>query len=225
MNYGRHICNTLKAIRRQIAETNEIKYEPRECHHEGDCAGTCPACEAEVRYLEGEISKRRRLGRAVALTGISAGLAALQGCSLFKAVQPPLAGIPVMPPEQQAQQLAAVDTITTDSIRPLKGEEKVLDGVVEESAHFRGGDKALQEYLKANLRMPDEECVQGRVVVTFTVEKNGSISNAKVIKSLSEACDKEALRLVNSMPKWHPSKQLGEAVTTKYTLPITFRSE
>lgn len=227
MKQGRHICNTLKAIRRQIAEANDIKYEPRECHHEGDCAGTCPACEAEVRYLEGEIGKRRRLGRAVALTGISAGLAALQGCSLFKVVQPPLAGIPVMPPEQQSEQqaqqlLAAADTITTDSIRPLKAKEMVLDGVVEESAHFRGGDKALQEYLKANIRMPDEECVTGRVVVTFMVEKDGSISNAKVVKSLSPACDAEALRVVNNMPKWNPGKQLGQCLRTKFTLPIPF---
>lgn len=224
MKQGRHICNTLKAIRKQIAEVNDIRYEPRECHHEGDCAGTCPVCEAEVRYLEGEISKRRRLGHAVALTGISAGLAALQGCSLFKAVQPPLAGIPVMPPEQQAQQLAAVDTITTDSIRPLKGEEKVLDGVVEEMPHFRGGEKGLQEYLKANLQYPDED-VQGRVIVTFMIEKDGSISDAKVVKSLSEGADKEALRLVNNMPKWAPFKQLGKTVRTKYTLPIIFKAE
>ena len=226
MKQGRHICNTLKAIRRQIAEANDIKYEPRECHHEGDCAGTCPACEAEVRYLEGEIGKRRQLGRAVSLVGISAGLAALQGCSLFKVVQPPLAGIPVMPPEQQAelqaqQLLTATDTITTDSIRPLKTREKVLEGVVEEAPHFRGGDQALQEYLKSNLQYPDE-CV---VIVTFMIEKDGSISEAKVIKSLSEACDKEALRLVNAMPKWNPGKQLGKAQRTKYTLPITFMAE
>ena len=229
MNYGRHICNTLKAIRRQIAEANDIKYEPRECHHEGDCAGTCPACEAEVHYLEGEIGKRRQLGRAVSLVGLSAGVAALHSCGLFRAFQPPLAGIPVMPPEQQAeqqaqQQLVAADTIATDSIRPLKAREKVLEGVVEEAPHFRGGDQALQEYLKSNLQYPDE-CVHGRVIVTFMIEKDGSISEAKVIKSLSEACDKEALRLVNAMPKWNPGKQLGKAQRTKYTLPITFMAE
>ena len=49
---GKSTCKTLKAIRRQIAEANDIKYEPRECHYEGPCLGTCPACEAEVRYLE-----------------------------------------------------------------------------------------------------------------------------------------------------------------------------
>jgi TonB family protein len=236
MKQGRHICNTLKAIRKQIAETNDIHYEPRECHHEGDCAGTCPACEAEVRYLEGELSKRRRLGRAVSLVGISAGLAALQGCGLFRVFQP-TAGIPVMPPEQQAkQQLVAADSteemqvmskppiITTDSIRPVKNDEKVLDGIVEEMPQFPGGDEALMEYMKKNIRYPDE-CVQGRVIVSFTIEKDGSISGAKVIKSVSQEADKEALRLVNNMPKWIPGKQLGEPVRTKYTIPVVFRLE
>jgi TonB family protein len=111
---------------------------------------------------------------------------------------------------------------TVDSIQPVKADEKVLDGVVEESAHFRGGETALQEYLKANIRYPDGECVQGRVVVSFNIGKDGTISNAKVEKSLSPAYDKEALRLVNAMPKWHPGKQLGQAVDTKYVLPIIF---
>ena len=236
MKQGRHICNTLKTIRKQIAEANDIRYEPCECHHEGECAGTCPVCEAEVRYLESEINKRRRLGRAVSLVGISAGVAALQGCGLFRIFQP-TAGIPVMPPEQQAQQqLVAADStqelmvmgespiIATDSIRPVKNDEMVLDGVVEEMPHFRGGEKGLQEYLKANLQYPDED-VQGRVIVTFMIEKDGSISDAKVVKSLSEGADKEALRLVNNMPKWAPFKQLGETVRTKYTLPIIFKAE
>ena len=235
MKQGRHICNTLKAIRRQIAEANDIKYEPRECHHEGECAGTCPVCEAEVRYLEGELSKRRLLGRAVSIVGISAGVAALQGCGLFRVFQP-TAGIPVMPPEQQTQQLAAADSteelmimgeppvITTDSIRPVKNDEKVLDGIVEEMPQFPGGEKALQEYLKANLQYPDED-VLGRVIVSFMIERDGSISDAKVVKSLSEGADKEALRLVNKMPKWEPGKQLGEPVRTRYTIPVIFKSE
>ena len=226
MSYGRHICNTLKAIRRQIAEANGIKYEPRECHHEGDCAGTCPACEAEVRYLEGEINRRSSMGKKVAVAGIAMGMAGLSGCGIGKIIQPPLAGIPVMPPEQQAQQLAAAaDTITTDSIRPVKKDETVLDGIVEESPQFPGGNEALLEYMKKNLQYPAEVCGQGRVVISFTVEKDGSISNAKVVKSISVEFDKEALRLVNNMPKWIPGKQLGVPVSTKYTLPVIFRVE
>ena len=80
MTRGKSICNVLKTIRKQIAEANEIKYEPRECHHKGECRGTCPACEAEVRYIEQQLDIRRQLGKAVALMGISAGLSALTSC-------------------------------------------------------------------------------------------------------------------------------------------------
>ena len=114
--------------------------------------------------------------------------------------------------------------MTTDSLRPLKADEKVLDGIVEEMPHFPGGDQALMDYLKKNMRYPDED-VQGRVIVSFMVEKDGSISDVKVVKSLSEGADKEALRLINSMPKWHPGKQLGTPVNTKYTVPVIFRLE
>ena len=71
----------LKTIRKQVADANEIKYEPRECNYQGECRGTCPACEAEVRYIEQQLDVRRQLGMAVAIVGISAGLSAFTGCS------------------------------------------------------------------------------------------------------------------------------------------------
>ena len=233
MTSGRHTCNTLKAIRKQIAEANEIEYEPQECTHEGECAGTCPACEAEVRYLESELIKRKGLGKKVAVAGIAMGMASLSSCGIGRILQPPLAGIPVPPPDppivandSTQEKLIGKQLVTTvDSIQPVKANETVLDGIVEENAHFRGGQTALEAYLKENVRMPDEECVNGRVIVTFNIGKDGSISDAKVTKSLSPACDKEALRVVKAMPKWHPGKQLGKAVNTKYSLPITFRAE
>jgi len=233
MTRGRHTCNTLKAIRKQIAEANEIEYEPQECTHEGDCAGTCPACEAEVRYLESELLKRKKLGKKVAVAGIAMGMVGLSGCGVGKLIQPPLAGIPVMPPEPPVMVKDSLEKelmgkplrMTEDSIQPVKADEKVLDGVVEESPHFPGGKTALEAYLKENVKMPDEECVTGRVIVTFNIGKDGTISDAKVTKSLSPACDKEALRVVNAMPKWHPGKLLGKVVITKYSLPIIFRAE
>ena len=76
---GKSTCKTLKAIRRQIAEANDIVYEPHECHYDGPCLGTCPACEAEVRYLEQQLGLRRQLGWAVSLIGVSAGL--LSACT------------------------------------------------------------------------------------------------------------------------------------------------
>lgn len=83
MAKGKDVCETLKDIRRKVAAANEIDYEPRVCHHEGDCSGTCPACEAEVRYIESELNRRRRLGKAVVVTGLAIGLSAMaSSCSM-----------------------------------------------------------------------------------------------------------------------------------------------
>ena len=81
MKHGKYICEQLKAIRLDIARANGIKYAPRECRHEGDCAGTCPACESEVRYLEREIARRRSLGRAALVAGVSLGLMSFSATS------------------------------------------------------------------------------------------------------------------------------------------------
>ena len=83
---GKQTCKTLKGIRKKIADANEIIYEPKECTHKGDCAGTCPACEAEVKYLERQLSLRRMAGKAVAIVGLSFGLSALSGCGTTKTV-------------------------------------------------------------------------------------------------------------------------------------------
>ncbi len=78
---GKLKCQCLKAIRKQIADANGIVLEIPECTHEGPCAGTCPRCEAEVRYLETQLSHKRSLGQAVAVAGIAAAMAtALVGC-------------------------------------------------------------------------------------------------------------------------------------------------
>jgi hypothetical protein len=74
MTYGKKVCNTLKEIRQQIADRNEIKYKTTECHFQGECEGTCPKCESDLKYLEKELHKRTQLGKAVAVAGISAGI-------------------------------------------------------------------------------------------------------------------------------------------------------
>ena len=70
MKLGKSVCNTLKQIRLDVARANGIDYVPAPCSHKGDCAGTCPACESEVEYLEKEISRRHSLGKAVLIAGI-----------------------------------------------------------------------------------------------------------------------------------------------------------
>lgn len=98
--------------------------------------------------------------------------------------------------------------------------------VVEQMPQYPGGTGKLFEYLAKSVRYPKEAenaGVQGRVIATFVVEKDGSISNAKVVKSIHPDLDAEALRVVNGMSNWNPGMQNGEPVRVKYTVPITFR--
>lgn len=83
MRRGKKICETLKAIRHDIAVANEIDYQPTECKHEGDCAGTCPKCESETRWLEKQLRARQALGKAVTIAGLSVALTAMSSCDLI----------------------------------------------------------------------------------------------------------------------------------------------
>jgi protein TonB len=108
---------------------------------------------------------------------------------------------------------------------PKEEENKVFD-VVEVMPSFPGGQGALMQWLSKNIKYPvvaEENGVQGRVVVTFVVEKDGSITDVNVVKSVDPSLDKEAQRVVKSMPHWIPGKQNGSAVRVKYTVPVTFR--
>jgi protein TonB len=104
-------------------------------------------------------------------------------------------------------------------------ENKVFD-VVEQMPSFPGGNAALMEYLSKNVKYPvvaQENGVQGRVVVSFVVERDGSITDVKVVKSVDPSLDREASRVVSSMPRWIPGKQNGSAVRVKYNVPVSFR--
>ena len=76
MGTGKGVCLILKGIRQKIADANGISYQPKECHHKGDCAGTCPACEEEIRYLERELKARKGNGFGMKVAGIAAGICA-----------------------------------------------------------------------------------------------------------------------------------------------------
>ena len=78
---GHNICDTLKAIRKQIADANGIDYSPEECHFTGECKGTCPKCEQDVRDLEYELHLKQMAGKAIKVAGIAAGLVAMTACS------------------------------------------------------------------------------------------------------------------------------------------------
>ena len=91
---------------------------------------------------------------------------------------------------------------------------------------FPGGQAALFEFLSKNIRYPvvaEENGIQGRVIVTFVVERDGSITDVRVAKSVDPSLDKEAVRVTKSMPHWNPGMQNGGPVRVKFTLPVTFR--
>lgn len=104
-------------------------------------------------------------------------------------------------------------------------ENKVFD-VVEQMPSFPGGPSALMSYLNSNVKYPvvaQENGVQGRVVISFVVEKDGSITDVQVVRSVDPSLDREAARVVKSMPNWIPGKQNGSAVRVKYNVPVAFK--
>ena len=113
---------------------------------------------------------------------------------------------------------------------PVVTEEASDEGeifqVVEQMPEFPGGMQALMAYLSKNIKYPSvaqDNGIQGRVLVSFVVNKDGSIVDPEVIKSVDAALDKEAMRVIKAMPKWNPGKQRGKPVRVKYTVPVLFR--
>ena len=98
--------------------------------------------------------------------------------------------------------------------------------VVEDSPQFPGGLQALLDYLHDNIKYPEScrrDSIQGRVIISFVVEKDGSINSAEIVKGVHEQLDAEALRVIDAMPKWKPGKQRGKTVRVKYAIPVNFR--
>ena len=109
---------------------------------------------------------------------------------------------------------------------PKHEEENKVFEVVEQMPQFPGGPAALMEYLRSNTHYPvvaAENGVQGRVSISFVVEKDGSITDVQVARPVDPSLDKEAARVVKSMPKWQPGKQNGSFVRVRYIVPVTFK--
>lgn len=107
-----------------------------------------------------------------------------------------------------------------------EGDEGEVFQVVEQMPEFPGGMDKLMEYLSKNIKYPSiaqENSIQGRVIVEFVVNKDGSIVEPKVMRSVDTSLDNEAMRVIKSMPKWNPGKQRGKAVRVRYTVPVLFR--
>ena len=384
---GRNICNTLKAIRKQIADANGINYSPEECHFEGECKGTCPKCEQDVRDLEYELHLKEMAGKAIKVAGVALGITAIassttscatqkgyynsippkpekvipisyqeytssdsillkereelskkgvlfvQGHLIDEEDKEPIIGASVIAKLSGKHAISDIDgnfsleieqgdmitvkyigmqdriinlsemsqdklniiTLTesgnvlgeivivkadkhskkakldkeksdkkekqgskaelesetkqgknTEKEKNTKDSEKEktipvqqavandstdnskIFGAMEEMASFPGGSAACMKFIADNLRYPkecQEGAASGRVILGFTVNEDGSLSDIKVMRSLTPSLDEEAIRVVKSMPKWNPAKQNGKAVKAKYTLPVVFREK
>ena len=126
-------------------------------------------------------------------------------------------------------------SITEESLGILLGGLSALEDVpsndtvfniVEEMPKFPGGDEAMFKFIAENVKYPEkakDENISGRVFISFVIEKDGSVSNVKVLRGIGGGCDEEAARVISSMPKWKPGKQKGEFVRVSYQIPIMFK--
>ena len=108
----------------------------------------------------------------------------------------------------------------------VKPQEEEIFQAVEQQAEFPGGQAALMKWLSQNIRYPEQAAandIQGRVIVKFVVEKDGSIGATEILKGVDKDLDREALRVVKKMPKWQPGKNNGVAVRSYFNLPVTFK--
>lgn len=122
---------------------------------------------------------------------------------------------------KQQEEIVITNTNTEEAV-----EEDEIFVFVEENPSYPGGEEALYKYLYSSIQYPDmarDNNITGTVVIRFVVEKDGSITKAAVAREIGGGCGKEALRVVNAMPKWKPGKQSGKAVRTEFTLPVQFQ--
>jgi periplasmic protein TonB len=124
----------------------------------------------------------------------------------------------------------ADETTEIQEYIPIEIDEEVVEEapiftVVESMPEFPGGLQELYNFLGNNIKYPvmaKESGIQGRVFVTFVVERDGSITDVRIIRGIGGGCDEEAIRVVESMPKWQPGKQRGKPVRVQYNLPVRF---
>lgn len=103
---------------------------------------------------------------------------------------------------------------------------EIVDETVDQMASYPGGIPALMDFLNENIKYPEQaerEGIEGRVVAGFIVERDGSVSNIEILKSVHPLLDAEVVRVMSLMPNWIPGRQNGQPVRVKYSLPITFR--
>lgn len=210
MARGKQTCKILKEIRRQIAEANDIEFITSECQYQGDCLGTCPKCEAEVRYLEQQLERKRRVGKAITLFGLSTGI------------------LTIIPPTSlDAETLQCPKWIGPLLLtawykkRHERGSPLLWSGKLPE---FPGGTEKFIEFLKENLRYSEIDSIANNTYtdVKFTIDYDGQVINPKITRKIHPKVEAEILRVMSLIPRWTPGILANETVQVTYNLMLSF---
>ena len=224
MKRGKHICETLRAIRLDIARANGIKYFPRVCHHEGDCAGTCPACESEVRYLEREIARKRRLGKAAVVAGVSLGLMSVTATScdfISQSVQR------IVQHGDDESLLGEIEAITPEMYLikaeqyTMQSDKRIIESELGEGpkAVFPGGEGALFKFIKEHFICPEGVDDTTYTIIELWIDIEGNAYDPYVSEYSDSTFVAEALRVTKLLPKFEPARdEDGTVFESRYYL-------
>ena len=126
---------------------------------------------------------------------------------------------------EQIPEVAEVQQKASDATAPADTTKNVVYDITETLPQFPGGQRVMMKYLAANIKYPASAVKakkQGRVIVSFVIQKDGSVTNARIVRSVDPELDAEALRIVKAMPNWTPGTQDGKPVNVRYTIPVVF---
>jgi len=190
MGTGKEVCLILKGIRQKIADANGISYQPKECHHKGDCAGTCPACEAEIRYLEHELKARKGNGFGMKVAGIAAGICAtvMPMTAAAQAVKPDsTANCPVHTAKKGDVKVVDLSdscaspvvvrgmVIDSEDNKPLVGASILIDGTTKETVTNVDGQFALKVPSDTSLVISSIEYNSKKVRVSSLLRSDNNV--------------------------------------------------
>ena len=190
MGTGKEVCLILKGIRQKIADANGISYQPKECHHKGDCAGTCPACEAEIRYLEHELKARKGNGFGMKVAGIAAGICAtvMPITAAAQAVKPDsTANCPVHTAKKGDVKVVDLSdscaspvvvrgmVIDSEDNKPLVGASILIDGTTKETVTNVDGQFALKVPSDTSLVISSIEYNSKKVRVSSLLRSDNNV--------------------------------------------------
>ena len=205
MKRGKRTCEILKEVRRKVAQENDIPLVERECTHEGDCRGTCPYCESEVRYLERELSKRRALGKAVTVAGIAVSSMMMGACHSPKTPAPAVGNEPEPAVEATSQQVSENADGQDAPPPPGKSLPYELDGIVEEVGE-------IAEPNDNSSKPAPNRCSQKAAQISGTDEWNGDylfgdvevVETEGLVVEVDEMSDSEdsPFKFVEEMPEF-----------------------